>query len=363
MPALCNAFWPTEASARSAPRGDIDLRFCPACGLLRNAAFDQERVLYSPEYENSIHFSPVFQGYIDELARRLVDRYDIRGKDIVEIGCGSGDFLVALCALGGNRGVGYDPSHDPARSSVGDSPVRICAEAYPRQGVTADLIAARHVLEHVTDPGDLVSSVRESMGDREDGIVYFEVPDATYMLEEPAIWDLIHEHCSYFAEPTLSWLFERAGFEVVDIGRALGDQYLWVEARPRPVLDSPPGPPDVTTIEKLLGDFARSFTSTVGDWKERLAELDPRQVAVWGAGAKGVMFLNLVDPEGQIRHVVDVNPHKHGRHVPGTGQRIIDPASLAADPPTQVIVMNPLFSEEIRATLVEHGLTAQTLLA
>lgn len=360
VPALCNVFWPTEESARAAPQGDIDLRFCGACGLLHNAAFDQERVLYSPEYENSIHFSPVFQGYIDELARRLVDRYDLHGKDIVEIGCGSGDFLASLCALGANRGVGYDPSHDPARAPATDGRVRISADAYPLQGVTADLVSSRHVLEHLPDPGGLVSSVRSSLGDHHAGIVYFEVPDATYMVEEAAIWDLIHEHCSYFAAPTLAWLFERAGFEIVDIGRSLGDQYLWIEARPGPV-PATAALPDITAIEKLLGEFADTFASTVAGWKERLGDLDPGRVAVWGAGAKGVMFLNLVDPEGRIGHVVDINPHKRGRHAPGTGQRIVGPADLAEDPPEHVIVMNPLFSEEIGARLRQQGVQAEVL--
>lgn len=361
VPALCNVFWPTEERARAAPQGDIDLRFCDACGLLHNAAFDQALVTYSPEYDNSIHFSPVFQGYIDELARRLVDRYDLHGKDIVEIGCGSGDFLVSLCALGGSRGVGYDPSHDPARAPASDGRVRITADAYPLQGVTADLVSSRHVLEHLPDPGELVSSVRSSLDEHHAGIVYFEVPDATYMLEEAAIWDLIHEHCSYFSAPTLSWLFERAGFEIIDVGRSLGDQYLWIEARPRSQPAPGPALPDITAIEKLLGEFADTFASTVSGWQKRLAGLDASRVAVWGAGAKGVMFLNLVDPEGRIGHVVDINPHKRGRHVPGTGQRIVGPADLADAPPQHVIVMNPLFSEEIGAMLRQLGMKAEVL--
>jgi hypothetical protein len=361
VPALCNVFWPTEASGRAAPRGDIDLRFCSACGILHNATFDQDLVQYSPEYENSIHFSPAFQGYIDELARRLIDRYDLHGKEIAEIGCGSGDFLTSLCVLGDNRGVGYDPSHDPERAPASDGRVRISADSYPREGVTADLIAARHVLEHVLDPGDLVSSVRASMGDHGDGVVYFEVPDATYMLEEAAIWDLIHEHVTYFAAPTLSWLFERAGFDVVDLGRALGNQYLWIEARPRSGAAATPARPDIDALEKVVGDFADTFTSSVDGWKERLAGLDPARVAVWGAGAKGVMFLNLVDPEGRIGQVVDINPHKHGRHVPGTGQRIVAPGSLAADAPAHVIVMNPLFSKEIEHALLQQGVNAELL--
>lgn len=361
MPGLCNAFWPSEDSARGAPRGDIDLRFCPTCGLLHNAGFVEGLASYSPEYENSIHFSPVFQGYIDDLATRLVNRYDLRGKEIVEIGCGSGDFLAALCRIGDNRGVGYDPSHDPSRAAESGGRVTISADPYPLHGTTARFVTSRHVLEHVPDPAGLVSAVRASLGDRDDAIVYFEVPDATYMLEEAAIWDVIHEHCSYFTRQTLVWLFERAGFEVLDAGRSLGDQYLWIEARPVPVPTVAPPPPDTSEVAALVRRFQADFGAIVDGWQEKLAAMDPARVAVWGAGAKGVMFLNLVDPASTIRRVVDINPHKQGRHLPVCGQRIEAPGSLTTDAPAAVVVMNPLFTEEIRRALAEHGIDAELL--
>lgn len=361
LPGLCNAFWPTEDSARSAPRGDIDLRFCPACGLLHNAGFVEGLASYSPEYENSIHFSAVFQDYIDELAARLVERYDLRGKEIVEVGCGSGDFLAAICRLGDNRGTGYDPSHDPARAADSGGRVTISADPYPLEGTTAQFVTSRHVLEHVPDPAALVAAVRASLGDRSDAVVYFEVPDATHMLEAAAIWDVIHEHCSYFTEQTLVWLFRRAGFEILASGRSLGDQYLWVEARPVPIPAEPPVPPDTSETAALVQRFRQDFESIVEGWRDRLHTIDPGRIAVWGAGAKGVMFLNLVDPASTIRRVVDINPHKQGRHLPVCGQRIEAPQSLADDPPAAVVVMNPLFTEEIRRALADHGVQADLL--
>src|SRR5918992_5375662 len=108
MPVLANVLWPTRVEALAAPRGDMRLTYCERCGALRNADFDAELVRYSPSYENSLHFSPSFDDWARGLAARLVNDYDIRGKQVVDVGCGAGDFVRLLCDEGGNRGVGYD---------------------------------------------------------------------------------------------------------------------------------------------------------------------------------------------------------------------------------------------------------------
>ena len=91
------------------PKGDIALAFCGSCGFISNLAFDPALMNCSVDYESSQAYSPRFIEYAKELAIKLIDRHGLRGKDIVEIGCGAGDFLALICALGGNRGVGIDP--------------------------------------------------------------------------------------------------------------------------------------------------------------------------------------------------------------------------------------------------------------
>ena len=89
VPALCNALWSSAEEARRAPRGEIALSSCSRCGLIWNTAFDERLVEYSPAYDNSLHFSPSFQSYAEDLARRLVEDHDLRGKRVVEVGPGN----------------------------------------------------------------------------------------------------------------------------------------------------------------------------------------------------------------------------------------------------------------------------------
>ena len=78
-----------HADQAVAARGDIELVACTRCSMLRNVAFDEGLVDYEGSYDNSLHFSPTFQRYADDLARRLVERYRIRNGDVVEIGSGT----------------------------------------------------------------------------------------------------------------------------------------------------------------------------------------------------------------------------------------------------------------------------------
>ena len=82
-------------------------------------------------------------------------------------------------------------------------------------------------------------------------------------------------------------------------------------------------------------------------WKRRRAR---GGVAVWGAGAKGATFVNLVDPDARlVTCLVDVNPRKQGRFVAGTGHAVVAPDQLTPQGVATVIIMNPNYETEIRS--------------
>ena len=96
-------------------------------------------------------------------------------------------------------------------------------------------------------------------------------------------------------------------------------------------------------------------------WAARLAEYarGGKTVALWGGGAKAVGFLNLLQVVDQIRHVVDINPNKQGKFLPGTGQEIVSAAALKEIRPDVVILMNPIYQLEIEGSLKELGLDCE----
>jgi SAM-dependent methyltransferase len=361
VPVMCGVLWPTRSEAFAAAQGDLRLVACGQCSMLRNAAFDPSLVEYEGDYDNSLHFSPTFQRYADGLARHLVDSYDARGGTVLEIGSGKGDFLRQLCALGGNRGWGYDPAYDGEQGEL-DEDVTFVPEYFVGDlPAVPDLVCARHVLEHMAEPAPLLDRLRKAAGPGT--VLYVEVPDTGYVLSPAGLWDLIYPHVGYFTAPALRHLVERCGFEPLDVRSAFGGQYLCVEARATDAGAS------ATATASALGDevaemlaaargFAQRHRAKIRAWDERLddAHRAGERVALWGAGTKAVSFLNVVPAAAHVAEVVDLNPRKHGRFVPGTGQEVVGPDRLVETEPDLVLVMNPMYEDEIRSSVADLGL-------
>ena len=215
--------------------GEMDLAHCPACGFIFNLSYHPELQDYSAEYESTQAYSPTFNTFAYRLAQNLIERYDLRGKKIIEIGSGQGEFLSLLCELGENQGTGFDPAYESSRLVVKNSDrVEIIPDYYSEKysGYKADFVCCKMTLEHIRDVANFISQVRRSIGDQHDVTVFFQVPDVDRILDEISFWDIYYEHCSYFTKGSLGGLFRRQGFNVNALWRDYGDQYLMIDARP-----------------------------------------------------------------------------------------------------------------------------------
>ena len=346
VPIHSTTFYPTPELARAVPRGDLRLAVCRSCSLVWNLAFEPHRVEYTPDYENSQHFSPAFQQYVEALTTQLAATYDLADRNVVEVGSGKGEFLTELVRAAGCRGIGYDPTFDGDVAEDASGVVIERRNFGPEDALHLDaaLVIARHVLEHVDDPVRFLRSLRPT------GVaavpVYIEVPDAGAVFRGQGMWDLIYQHVAYFSAPALDVVARRAGYTVTALYRAFDGQFLALEAHPgRPTAPSP-DPELVRAACEDIDGFARQLHERLDHWRGRLNRNGGRTV-LWGAGAKGVTFLNLLDLPDPFDHVIDVNPRKVGRYVPGTGQRVEAPDVLRGATLSQVILPNGAYRQEV----------------
>lgn len=368
VPIYCNLLWSQQEAAKNCPKGDIRLAFNPSNGLISNIAFDPTKLDYDRDYENSLHYSSRFQQYAQSLTEDLVECYQLDNKDIIEIGCGKGDFLVSLCELGNSRGIGFDPTYIPRSEHEHMSDrVTIIQDFYSEKyrDYQADLICCRHTLEHVTNPENLLKPLRQAIGDRLKTAVFFEVPNSLHTFRNLAIWDIIYEHCLYFVPTSLIEAFISHGFKVEKVREVFDGQFICLEATPvesdRVIYSQ-----EVESLETLKQDlavFKDKFQATVDNWVNKLIhfEAEEKKVVVWGAGSKGVTFLNIFKDRGSIDYIVDLNPRKQGMYLPGSGQKIVPPAFLQNYQPDVVIVMNPIYIDEIRQSIANLGLSPELI--
>lgn len=361
LPVLNTILWPSRKEARGTARGDILLTFCPSCGHLYNSAFDPRLIEYTINYENSLHHSGAFQAYIRDLVESIVGRYALKGKQVLEIGCGQGDFLALLCERAECTGIGFDPSYVEAPASPGgDNRITVIRDLYSSRyaATRADLIVCRQVLEHIPEPQKMLQEVRRSIGERMGTAAFFEVPNVLDHLRSRDLWALVYEHVSYYSPASLAAGFAAAGFDVRGQRELFGALFLGIDAAPAqgtvrlPVDEQSKR---VHEVSLLVDGFREAAAAMIKGWEERFDAYADRKerVVVWGAGARCTNFLNLVRGSSLVEYVVDINPRKHGTYVSGSGQKIVAPQFLADYRPAVVVLLNPIYEREISASLAQ----------
>jgi hypothetical protein len=325
--------------------------------------FDETVQEYTSSYEDQQSFSPTFNSFAGRLASDLIDKYNIRDKTVVEIGCGKGDFLVLMCEMGNNSGVGIDPTCIKERiQSPALDRITIIPDYYSERysNYSGDMILCRHTLEHIHSTRSFVQTIRTTIGDRLDTVVFFEIPDGSTVLKENVFWDVYYEHCSFFSPGALARLFRSCGFEVLDLYRAYDDQYLLIEARPvaRPSTKMHPLEEGVEELGKLVRSFASEVPGQIESWKQdiRRHAAEGDRLAIWGSGSKCVAFLTTLGLSDEIGCIVDVNPHRHGKFIPGPAKEVMPPEFLMEYQPTMIIVMSPIYRDEIADMVRNMGL-------
>lgn len=360
IPAQSTVLVRSANEARSLPKGDLRLCFCKACGFIQNDAFDPAICQDSSLSETSQGASPRFNRYLREMTRRLVDTYEIRGKTVLEIGCAGGEWLDVVCSLGRNSGIGIDPTPSVGTAATGTA-ARFIRDFYgvAHADLAPDVIACRHTLEHIQPARKFLEMVRGCVGDRIDTLIFFEVPDVARILTDAAFWDVYYDHCSYFSLGSLVRLFRACDFEALDAWRGFDDQYLLLTARacgttmPRRLQ----GEDDVEDLRRSLEHFSSTYEDLRGRWGAALARFrrDGKRVVVWGSSSKGVAFLTTLGTMDEVGFVVDINPARQGWFMPGSGHEIVSPERMVEYRPDVVIVMNPIYTREIRDQLESLG--------
>ena len=330
-----------QDEAKNYPRGELVLGFCRDCGFIGNLRFSSQLARYTEGYEEQQSFSPRFNAFAKSLATKLINRYDLHNKTIVEIGCGKGDFLVMLCDLGNNHGIGIDPTYVPGRLDEGAlKNVRFIRDFYSEKysDYTGDMVCSRHALEHIPDTGAFMETVRRAIGNKTNTVVFFELPDVERVLHECAFWDIYYEHCSYFTLGSLARLFRRAGFEVTDLAKDFDGQYLLLEAKP--ATNSNHSAPlkeeeSVEELSKAVAKFQSNYAETVHRWKRKIESVrdSGRRCVIWGSSSKCVAFLNTIGIHDEIEFIVDINPYRQGKYLPGSGKQIVAPSFLTGISP------------------------------
>ena len=311
----------------------VEVRECAGCGLVQLDEPPADG--YYDDYLMTVSHSPQMRAFQRAQAKRLVERFGLAGKRVLEVGCGDGNYLSILGEIG-VAATGLEPSarfRAAAEQRTG-LPVLAgyVAGGRPVAGAPYDGFVTREVLEHVPDPNDFLASIRASL--TRDGVGLVEVPSLEQALDRGRFFDFFPDHVNYWSAGTLARALERNGFLVHEVTRGMGGEYLeaWV----------------AVDAGRRLADVAASAGRAVDELRSLVARCasEGREVAVWGAGAKGLATLALAGGDG-YRYVIDADPHKQGGYTPVSHLPVVPPERLREEPVDVVVLTSLAYRDEV----------------
>jgi SAM-dependent methyltransferase len=197
-----------------------------------NQLYEKSRVTYD---DLSQFTTATYLSIVENWLNYLPDR-----TGLLEIGAGAGWFLEAARSLGFKRAVGIEPSRDAvakASPSIRSALTTGVLEPgfYPPS--TFSLVCGFQVLDHLPDPNGVLSTVQDLLVPG--GLTLWICHDAGAPLNRllgrlSPIVDI--EHVVLYDRRTIRKLFERNGFEILDVF-GIANRYplwYWTQLAPMP---------------------------------------------------------------------------------------------------------------------------------
>ena len=339
-PAVQNKLYFSRKDALKEKKMVIDLYGCKNCGFVFNKNYNHKESDFSSLYDARLDFSPYLHSYLLKLAKELITKYQLHAKKVAEIGSGKGDFLEILYAMGVKNIKGFDSTyinHNPVIDKL------IKKEHFNKRNATGvyDFIICRHVLPYITNLRSFISLILSHL--KRGGAMYFEFQDLNWIIRQESLFDFHYEYYGYLTKSSIIYLFVKEGFFDITFQQAIGGQYLKVEVTSKNLKI---GPPRVTASNFIK---INKFIKRKINYYRQLTNSIKEPFIIWGAGAKGVTFLNRLKINfKKCPYIIDINPNKQNKFIPITGQQIVSPSILADVNIKVIIIVNPVYKKEIK---------------
>ena len=340
---------------------------CQSCWLVQTEDFAQAHELFDADYAYFSSFSSTWLEHAKRYANEVSARFNLASSShVVEIAANDG-YLLQYFKAANIPCTGVEPTASTATAARAKG-IHIVQEFFGvalanilvSQGKQADLTAANNVLAHVPDINDFVAGFAVLL--KPNGVATFEFPHLMQLMALNQFDTIYHEHFSYLSLTAVQRIFAANGLTIFDVeehpthGGSLRVFAQRSDTGKQPVSDRVI---KVIHTEDAIGIQTESYYLAFQARAEKVkddfvhfladAKRQGKTVAAYGAAAKGNTLMNFAKLGADlIQYVVDKNPAKQGKFMPGSHIPIVSPEALQSQRPDYLVILPWNIADEVK---------------
>jgi len=315
---------------------------CIDCGLIQ---LKNDPVSYYKDVITAASLSEASKEILVNEWRPFIEKYNILGKDAIEVGSGRGDFLEILERLNVNA---YGIEHSLENIKECEKKKLNVEKAYLTELSESNnkkysLVVCNNFLEHQPETKNYLSSLRNLVSD--DGVVYISVPNVDYLLKKNCLYEFVADHLVYFTEKTLRKAMEINGFNILESYKKNNGNDLVVIAKSESKIN-------IDGAIDTVSNIVESIQKEVNNYKN---------VAIWSAGHRALALMAMAKLE-KIKYVIDSATFKQGKFTPILHKKIISPEEFIGIQCDLLIIMLPgNYAEQVIRFVDENKISCKVI--
>ncbi len=367
---LSNAFIKPEDALRPEPFYPLNVYVCGTCLLVQLPEHTRADRIFGDDYVYFSSFSESWLAHAKAYCEMAAERFSLgKTSQVIEIASNDGYLLQYFTAMG-IPALGIEPAANVAAAAEAKGVptltkffTRRLAADLSAAGRSADLLLGNNVLAHVPDINDFVAGMKIAL--KPAGVITMEFPHLARLIEGVQFDTIYHEHYSYLSLTSVERIFTHHGLAIFDVDELAthgGSLRIYARHTGEPAPERTPRVAALLARERAAGLATiagyTGFEPRVREVKRDLiafliaAKRDGKRIAGYGAAAKGNTLLNYCGiRQDFVDFVVDRNPVKQGRLLPGTRIPVRHPDAIAEARPDYVLILPWNIRDEIMETL------------
>ena len=344
---------------------------CEKCALVQLSEAIPKEKLFPSSYTYFSSYSSTWLEHSKSYAEKIISLLQLNQNDlVVEIASNDG-YLLQYFANSSIKVLGIEPASGVAKIAIAKGiPTLInyfgeSTAVELTQGQKPKLMIGNNVLAHVPDIHDFIKGFSLLIAD--EGLITFEFPHLLNLIKKTQFDTIYHEHYSYLSVSALLPIFAQYGLRIINVEKLLThggslrifiakNMSSWIaheSVRATITEESQYDPRDLRIYESLqreVDGIKHNLLSELIKCKK-----DGKSISAYGAAAKGVTLLNYCGVSNDlIDYVVDLNPNKQGKFLPGSQIPIVGINVFDMKIPDILLVLPWNLSIEIKSQLSSY---------